>query len=150
MEKANCPLLREGTVAAVAAESPHGRELALRWIASEQEAIAAAGWSTLAHVVSITDDARLDLPEFEQLLSQVESTLHQQPNRVRYAMNGFVIALGTYVAALTAAAFESAARIGVVSVDMGKTACQVPSAPEYLRKIQARGGIGKKRKSARC
>src|SRR5437870_8540683 len=32
------------TVAWVAAESPHGHEMALKWIASKQERIATAGW----------------------------------------------------------------------------------------------------------
>jgi hypothetical protein len=33
---------------------------------------------------------------------------------------------------------------------MGETACKEPFAPEYIEKIRQRGGIGKKRKSARC
>jgi len=35
-------------------------------------------------------------------------------------------------------------------VDVGGTACKVPHAPEYIRKVQARGAIGKKRKTAKC
>jgi len=35
-------------------------------------------------------------------------------------------------------------------VDMGNTSCQVPFAPDYIRKVQKRGTIGKKRKSAKC
>jgi hypothetical protein len=35
-------------------------------------------------------------------------------------------------------------------VDMGNTGCKVPDAPDYIRKVQARGTIGKKRKMARC
>ncbi len=33
---------------------------------------------------------------------------------------------------------------------MGETACQVPYAPEAIRKVEQRGAIGKKRKSAKC
>jgi hypothetical protein len=47
-------------------------------------------------------------------------------------MNGFVIAVGTYVEALTEKSKEVAKDIGVVSVDVGGTACKVPMANEYI------------------
>jgi hypothetical protein len=65
-------------------------------------------------------------------------------------MNGFVIAVGCYVQALTELARKTAQRIGEVSVDMGDTACKVPFAPEYIQKVQDRGTIGKKRKTSKC
>jgi len=54
------------------------------------------------------------------------------------------------VKTLTATALQTAAKIGVVKVDMGGTACKVPSAAEYIQKVQSRGAIGKKRKTAKC
>ena len=80
----------------------------------------------------------------------MQKTIHQQPNRVRSTMNGFVIAVGSYVKELTESALQTAAKIGEVSVDMGDTSCKVPSASEYIKKMQQRGSIGKKRKSAKC
>jgi 3-methyladenine DNA glycosylase AlkD len=150
VEKATCSMLSEYTVAWVAAESRHGRELALEWIDSKKENVAACGWATLSGLVAIKDDSELDLAELKQLLQRVQQTIHQQPNRVRYGMNGFVIAVGSYVTALTDAALKTAAQIGQVSVDMGDTACKVPSAAEYIQKVQKRGAIGKKRKTTRC
>lgn len=147
---ANCPALLEYTVAWVAAESPHGRELALEWIDAPKEGTASAGWATLSALVALQDDADLDLGELKRLLSRVEKTIHKQPNRVRYTMNGFVIAVGSYVAALTGAALETAAKMGAVTVDMGGTACKVPSAAEYVQKMKQRGAIGKKRKTVKC
>ena len=47
-------------------------------------------------------------------------------------------------------ALKVAAKIGRVSVDMNGTACKVPSAPEYIKKVQERGAIGKKRKTTKC
>lgn len=77
-------LLSESTVAGVAADSPHGWELGLEWIESDQEMIADAGWATLGGWLSVTPDDT------------------------------------------------------------------VPFAPEYIQKIEARGAIGKKKKTARC
>lgn len=150
VEKANCSMLSEYTVAWVAAESKHGRELALEWIESKKENVAACGWATLSGLVAITDDSELDVAELKQLLHRVEKTIHQQPNRVRYVMNGFVISVGSYVKALTDLAVRIGAKMGRVSVDMRGTACKVPNASEYIQKIRKRGAIGKKRKTTKC
>jgi 3-methyladenine DNA glycosylase AlkD len=149
-DTATCAMLSEYTVPWVAAESQHGRDLALKWIDSKKEAVAAAGWATLSGLVSITDDEKLDLAELKQLLKRVQETIHTQPNRVRHVMNGFVIAVGSYVAPLTDLALKTAAQIGAVSVDMGGTACKVPYAPDYIQKVKARGALGKKRKTVKC
>lgn len=150
VEKANCAPLADYTVAWVAAGSPYGRELALAWIDSKRELTACAGWSTLSGIVAITDDADLDLAELRQLIDRVAKTIHQQPNRVRYSMNGFVLAAGGFVKALTADAVAAAKKMGTVEVDMGDTSCQVPSIVDYLAKMKARGVIGKKKKTVKC
>lgn len=140
----------EYTVPWVSAQGRYGHEMALAWVESDVADIAAAGWATLANLVSLKDDEELDLPELEGLLERVETTIHQQPNRVRYVMNGFVIAVGGYVAPLTRRALEAAAKIGKVKVDMGGTACKVPAAAEHIRKMEERGNLGKKRKTVKC
>jgi 3-methyladenine DNA glycosylase AlkD len=146
----NCVALCGTTVAWVAAESKHGWDLALEWIDSKKETVAATGWETLGSLVAVKEDADLDLPRLKQLLRRVEQTIHDAPNRVRYSMNGFVIAVGSYVKMLTDLAMKTAEKIGVISVHMGKTSCKVPFAPDYIKKVQQRGAIGKKRRSARC
>lgn len=148
--KASSDALAQFTVAWVAAESPHGWELALKWIDSSKEGTATAGWSTLGGLVAIKDDAGLDLAELKRLLQRVQKTIHDAPNRVRYVMNSFVICVGSYVKPLSELALQTAAKIGPVSVDMGNTACKVPSAVEYIRKVEKRGTIGKKRKTVKC
>jgi 3-methyladenine DNA glycosylase AlkD len=150
LAKANCLAISGTAVAWVAAESSHGLELAREWIESTKEATASCGWNVWSSLVAITPDADLPIEELAGLLQRVGKTIHAQPNRVRYAMNGFVISLGSYVAELTAAAIDAAESIGAVSVDMGDTACETPFAPDYIRKVQQRGALGKKRKTARC
>ena len=95
-------------------------------------------------------DERLDLPALAALLARVEEQVHAAPNRVRYTMNSFVIALGSYVKSMTADAIAASKRIGVVEVDMGDTSCKVPSALAYIGKVKAKGAIGKKRKALKC
>jgi 3-methyladenine DNA glycosylase AlkD len=150
LKKASWTMVSDYTVPWVAAGSAHGWELALEWIDSKEEPVASAGWQTLSSLVSIKDDDDLDIAGLKKLLERVQKSIHKAPNRVRYAMNGFIIAVGSYVPWLTDLAIKTAEAIGPVSVDMGDTSCKVPSAVEYIRKVQARGTIGKKRKSAKC
>lgn len=150
LAKATCDMVAESVVAGVAADGPHGWELAREWIDSNEERAAVAGWSTLSSWVAVKNDGELDLPALQRLLERSRTTIHKQPNRVRFAMNSFVIALGCYVGALTDEALRVAEEIGPVSVDVGDTSCKVPFAPEYIRKVASMGRVGKKRKSARC
>jgi 3-methyladenine DNA glycosylase AlkD len=150
VERANSPATCAYTVAWVAAGSQHGHALALEWIDSKNENTATAGWNTLSGLVALKDDAELDLKELTQLLHRVVNTIHAQPDRARYAMNAFVIAVGAYVKPLTAQALAAAKKIGRVTVDMGQTACKVPDAGQYIDKAKQRGTIGKKRKTVKC
>jgi len=147
--KANWYMLSEYTVAGVAAESRYGLELAREWMKSDKENIASAGWATYSGLLAIKPNEDLDLSEIEGLLDYIRTNIHNAQNRVRYAMNNFVISVGTYIPSLTNKSIEVAKSIGKVSVDMGGTACKVPFAPEYIEKVKARGSIGKKRKKVR-
>lgn len=140
----------EGAVAWAAAESRFGWELGLQWIKSPKEKIAATGWATLSSLVAIKPDSELDIDELRRLLLSVAHSIEQAAGPVAYAMNGFVIAVGSYVAELTETAKAVSRQIGQVSVDMGDTACKVPNALEYIDKVAALGRIGKKRKTAYC
>src|ERR1700722_17336686 len=62
--------ISEYTVPWVAAGSPHGYELANEWIDSPKEHISAAGWSTLANLVALQPNEKLDLPGLKSLLGR--------------------------------------------------------------------------------
>jgi 3-methyladenine DNA glycosylase AlkD len=145
-----CAPLACSCVAWVAAGSPHAVERALKWIDSPKDVVAAAGWSTLGSLVAIKSDADLDLVQLKALLQRVKKNIHSAPNTARRQMNKFVIEVGTYVQPLTEFAIQTAEAIGPVEVDVGKTACRVPYAPDYIQRAAKRGAIGKKRKTAKC
>jgi 3-methyladenine DNA glycosylase AlkD len=150
VEKAYWYMLSEFTVAWVAAESPFGTGLALEWIESDKENIAACGWATLSSIVAIKEDEFIDSELYKGLLNRVKVTIHSEKNRVRHTMNNFVIAVGGYSRHLTDEAVKTALSLGTVKVDMGGTACKVPDASEYIKKMHTRGLLDRKRKSARC
>jgi 3-methyladenine DNA glycosylase AlkD len=147
---AGMQMIAEYTVPWVAVENAHGRELALKWMASKKDYVAASGWCTYSGLVTTTPDEKLDMEEIEGLLGDVVQRVHKAQNRERHTMNNFVIAVGTYVAPLSKQAKAAARQIGVVTVDMGDTACEVPLATASIAKADATGKAGKKRKTIRC
>lgn len=150
VEQAYCRPLAGTVVPQVAAGAPDGCALALEWMESAEPLIASAGWAAAACVISVRDDAALPPAVLHGLLRRVRKRLLLEPDEVRYHMNGFVIAAGCFVPELTEEALAVGAELGPVPVDMGETSCQVPFAPDYIRKVQQRGAIGKKRPSAKC
>ncbi|WP_407269482.1 DNA alkylation repair protein [Radiobacillus sp. PE A8.2] len=148
--KAYWYMVAEYTVAQVTAESDYALELAREWLNADEEMIAVAGWSTYANYLSIAPDDELDIDEISSLLDKVENTVHEERNRVRYVMNSFVIAVGSYVPALTEKSKQVGESIGKVHVDVGNTACKVPLAKDYIKKVEAKNRIGMKRKTCIC
>ncbi|MEM9940956.1 MAG: DNA alkylation repair protein [Planctomycetota bacterium] len=140
----------EYAVPGVVCESPHAHSLALKWIKAKKESVAACGWSTYAGILATRPDEDLDIHEIKSLLKQIEKEIDDQPGRVRYTMNGFVISAGTYVKELGKEAKATAKKIGKVEVDMGETSCKVPLATDYIAKVEKMKKVGKKRKTIKC
>ncbi len=144
------PLIAEYAVPWVAVESGQARELAAKWIQSGHESMASCGWCTYSGIVATAADEDLDLAEIKGLLQRIAKEIHGSPNRVRSTMNGFVIAVGTFVKPLSSQAKATAAKIGKVSIDTGETDCKVRLATASIEKAEAAGKAGKKRKTIRC
>ena len=143
-------MISEYTVPWVAAEGNYGHELALEWMQSDEENIAATGWATYSNLLALTPDEKLNKEEIISLLEKVDIEIHSAKNRVKQAMNSFVIAVGGNVPELTYLAIETGKKIGVVYVDTGGTACKTPFSPDYIEKIKQRGSLGKKKKTVKC
>lgn len=149
-DSATWHMLSDYTVAWATSESAYGRELAMEWIGSNDEKLQSTGWNTYSNLLALTQDEALDIEEIKKLLVIVEKTIHSQGERVKYNMNGFVIAVGGYVLPLVEEAKRVGKAIGKVSVDMGNTACKVPDAVPYIEKMEGMGRIGKKKKTVFC
>jgi 3-methyladenine DNA glycosylase AlkD len=150
IESANSNWVAEYMVPWVASAGPHGREMAAKWMESKDAAIASAGWQTYSSMVAIKEDADLDLAEIKSLLQRVAKSIHQQPDRLKSAMNNFVIAIGCHVQPLHKLAVETASGIGKITVEQAGKCSTIPFAPERIKQFAARGAIGKKRKSPKC
>jgi 3-methyladenine DNA glycosylase AlkD len=147
---AGMTMISEYTVPWVAVENSQGRDLAMKWIGSKKEDVASAGWCTYVGILATQPDEMLDMKEIEGLLGTIPKQIGGAQNRVKATMNGFVIAVATYIEPLLAKAKVTAAKVGAVSIDVGDTACKVRLASESIAKAEASGKVGKKRKTIRC
>ncbi|MCO4818238.1 MAG: DNA alkylation repair protein [Bacteroidetes bacterium] len=149
-EQAYWYYLSEYAVPWVAGDTSFGFDIGLKWIESNKDQVRAAGWAALASYAAVNDDSKLDINAYSRLLDRAEKEVHNGPDRIPFVINGFIIAIGSYVEALTEKAKTIAKNIGKVEVVMATAACKVPLAIDYIKKVEDKGRIGKKRKTARC
>ena len=123
-----------GAFAGLVAKSPVAAARSAAWRGRKGEWVATAGWIVVSGLAarSDTDEAAL-----AALIAPIAATIHDQPNRVRHAMNLALISIGARGGALEKAALAAAARIGKVEVDHGETACKTPDAADYIRRTVA-------------
>lgn len=149
-ERASWSMVSGWTVPWVTSEHPEGFDLAVEWTKAKDEKLALTGWASLGAIVTVRPDAELPVQVLKALLDHVAKTIHTAPDRVRYQMNNFVIAAGTYCGPLAEHALLVARRIGKVEVDMGDTECRVPEAETYILKGRRGAAVAPKRKTVRC
>ena len=144
-------MLSEYTVPWVASENEDAWEIALEWIESTDERIASAGWATLSNIVSLKDDAELDIAKLKSLLSRVEKNIHTAQNRVRYTMNGFVISVAAYVRELTDEAIDASenATERLRSI-WAEQLAKFRLCPNMLRKFVLAARCLRKKKTVKC
>ena len=116
-------------------KSPLARQKAEKWRKSKDEWIASVGWILICGLAM--EDRELPDEYFDPYLKLIESGIHKQKNRVRYEMNGALIAIGLRSDKLEKKAVEVAKKVGKVEVDHGETNCKTPDAAEYIKKAQA-------------
>jgi 3-methyladenine DNA glycosylase AlkD len=138
------------TVPWVASEHPDGFAYAVKWIESRNENVAVAGWKTLSALAAIVPDDQLPVKSFPALLDRVAKQMPIASDDVRSAMNGFLIACGTYIAPLGDESITTARKIGRVDIDQGETACKVPDAEVCILKNRRKAPVAPKRKTVRC
>ena len=78
---------------------------------------------------------------------RVQIEIHKADEQVRHNMNRFLIAAGCYVTALSGYAISIADKI---KTGTDGQPYKMPNATAYIKKVQAKGSLGKKKKMAMC
>ncbi|MEN8152775.1 MAG: DNA alkylation repair protein [Acidobacteriota bacterium] len=103
-----------------------------KWVNSENEWTASAGWNILAHLAMEDNDIPDDY--FVSYMKIISEEIHNKKNRVKYSMNNALIALGIKNKKLNGHALKIGKYIGKVTVDHGDTSCKTPDAVDYINK----------------
>ncbi len=143
-------MLSDYVVAVSLAETDFAQTVADRWIKSGEELRMSAGWACYEWLLGSRPDSEFDPEKIRTMLNIAANTIHEQPNRARYTMNGFVIAVGVSYLPLHEEAMKAAEKIGKVKVSTEKGPVTVPVAAEAIQKAKDKNRLGFKRKNVRC
>lgn len=149
-KKSTWYMVAEYAVAWNIAETNFCEELCEKWINSKDVKLQQVAWASLSAYLMVKPNEQINKNRMQRFLDKVENEIHSSENRVRYTMNGFVIALGGAIPEFTLKSKKVGMKIGKVIVNMGDTACKVPEIVPYIEKMEKMNRIGKKKKTAKC
>ncbi|ANY65635.1 DNA alkylation repair protein [Paenibacillus sp. BIHB 4019] len=143
-------MLSDYVVAVTLAETDIAQEVADKWILSGEELRMSAGWSCYCWLLGSRPDSEFSESKLAGMLATVRDTIHDAPERTKYAMNYFVYTTAVSYEPLHAKAVETAAAIGPVEVTDSKAKSKQLDAAGNIQKAVDKGQIGFKRKYVRC
>jgi len=150
MDAAYFYMLSDYVVAVTLAETDIAQEVADRWIASDEELRMSAGWSCYCWLLGNRPDGEFSEDKIAGMLDLVERTIHDAPERAKYAMNHFIYTVGVSYLPLHDKAVETAKAVGPVEVKRDKTKSKLIHAFENIQKAVDKNQLGFKRKYVRC
>jgi 3-methyladenine DNA glycosylase AlkD len=143
-------MLSDYVVAVTLAEADIAQEVADTWIASGEELKMSAGWSCYCWLLGSRPDSKFAASKIANMLEIVEKTIHDSPERAKYAMNNFIYTVGVSYSPLHDKAVETAKAVGPVEVNRDKTKSKFLLASDNIQKAVDKGQVGFKRKHVRC
>lgn len=152
MDAAYFFMLSDYVVAVTLAETDIAQEVADKWIASHEELRMSGGWSCYCWLLGNRPDGEFSESKLADMLKLVENTIHDAPERAKYAMNNFIYTVGVSYAPLHEKAVETAKAVGPVEVEVknGKSKSKFLNASENIQKAVDKGQLGFKRRYVRC
>lgn len=143
-------MLSDYVVAVTLAETDIAQEVADKWIASGIELKMSAGWSCYCWLLGNRKDSEFSEEKIAGLLELVKHTIHDAPERSKYAMSNFMYTVGVSYLPLHEKAVEIAKEVGPVEVNQGSAKSKFLSAADNIQKAKDKDQLGFKRKHVRC
>ncbi|OXM16221.1 DNA alkylation repair protein [Paenibacillus herberti] len=143
-------MLSDYVVAVTLAETDIAQEVADKWIASGEELKMSAGWSCYCWLLGSRPDSEFSETKLSNMLDSLKNTIHDSPERAKYAMNYFIYTVAVSYLPLHTKAVETALAVGPVEVNRDKTKSKLLSASGNIQKAVDKEQLGFKRKYVRC
>lgn len=150
IDKAYFYMLSDYVVAVTLAETDIAQEVADRWIASDIELKMSAGWSCYCWLLGNRPDGEFSEKKIADMLELAASTIHEAPERTKYAMSNFIYTVGISYLPLHDKAVAIAKEVGPVEVIGNNNKSKFLDAAVNLQKAIDKGQLGFKRKYVRC
>ncbi len=150
MDEAYFFMLSDYVVAVTLSEADIAQEVADKWIVSGEELRMSAGWSCYCWLLGNRPDREFAEDKIANMLTQVKQTIHDAPERARYAMNQFIYTVGISYLPLHDLAVATAEEVGPVEIDQDKKKSKTLSASDTIQQAKEKGRLGFKRKYVRC
>lgn len=150
MDNSHWYMTSEYSIAWNLAENPDCMMFCKEWINSKNPVYQEVAWAAMSSYLMVTPNENIEVEFHKKLIEQIVKNIHISENRVRYTMNGYLIALGASIPELTNLCKAAGDQIGIVNVEMGQTSCKVPDIRTYIEKIEQKGKVSKKKKTAKC
>ncbi|MFD0711682.1 DNA alkylation repair protein [Paenibacillus sp. GCM10027626] len=143
-------MLSDYVVAVTLAETEIAQQVADKWIASGEELRMSAGWSCYCWLLGNRPDHEFSESKIADMLEMVQNTIHDSPERTKYAMNNFIYTVAVSYVPLHDKAVETAQAVGPVEVNKDSKKSKFLLASENIQKAADKGQLGFKRKYVRC
>lgn len=150
MESAYFYMLSDYVVAVTLSEADIAQEVADKWIASREDLRMSAGWSCYCWLLGSRPDTEFSESKLAEMLQQVEHSIHDAPERTKYAMNNYIYTVATSYLPLHDQAVATAKTVYPVKVENVQGTSKKLNALETIQKAVDRGRLGFKRKHVRC
>lgn len=150
IDRAYFYMLSDYVVAVTLAETDIAQEISDKWIASGIELKMSAGWSCYCWLLGNRPDSEFSIEKIANMLELVKNTIHDAPERTKYAMNNFIYTVAVSYQPLHDKAVAIAKEVGPVEVGSGSAKSKSLHASVNIQKAVDKGQLGFKRKYVRC
>jgi hypothetical protein len=112
-------MLSDFVIAVTLAETDIAQEVTDKWIASGVELKMSEGWNCYCWLLGNRKDSEFSEEKIADMLELVKNTIHDAPERTKYAMNNFTYTVGVSYLPLHDKAVEIVKGVGPVEVNLG-------------------------------
>lgn len=134
LRESRTPKVQDWLVNYIVKKSPHAETLRQRWMDDPDPTVASAGWALTSDRVNRKPEG-LDLPG---LLDVIDAEMKDAPERLQWAMNATLAAIGIENPDLRDRALEIGERLGVLRDYPTPPNCTSPFAPIWITEIVRR------------
>lgn len=150
IEQAYFYMISDFIVSVTLAETDIGEQVADRWIDSDTELTASAGWKTYEWMLGTRKNETFDQARLNELIEMIPLRFDTQPSRVQSSMIDFLQAVAISYPPLHEQAKNAAKVLGRKEIKISDSKSRIIEPLKHIQSETDKGRLGFKRKHVRC